>query len=170
MSHQDAIEKNFVTIQGVLRELDSNNKLMKLKGAGHFSLSPANASKEVSQDVLGEYQAFVQSCIAYPDTMKLAYPVIELCDEAAEVAEKLSLDLCKNSGMLAGRVKKVLRGDATLASRRELILQELGDVMFPLAALLTELGSTFEEVISLNTAKLKRRKEAGTIKGDGDKR
>ena len=163
------LAKSFVEINTTLNELMKINKLQKYADKGmtetegvyeDFIYAESQGkllleNKLGVNNVLRDYQDFVQSCIAYPDTMRLIYPALELCNEAGEVG---------------GKIKKIIRGDATLEERRDGILDELGDCMFPISALLTELGSTFEDVIALNTAKLKRRQATGTIKGDGDKR
>ena len=165
VSNQEAIENSFVTIKGNIAELMSNNRLLKCADEGQTTVEGLydndmhaeclyNQGKREGA-VLYAYQDFVQSCIAYPDTERINYPVMELCSEAGEVA---------------GKVKKCLRGDSTLAEKREDILDELCDTLFPIAALCHEFNYTLAELFQRNIDKLTKRKEAGTIKGDGDKR
>ncbi len=47
---------------------------------------------------------------------------------------------------------------------------ELGDVLWYLTQICTELGLTLEEVAETNIAKLSSRQERGKIRGDGDNR
>jgi len=50
------------------------------------------------------------------------------------------------------------------------IEKELGDVLWYLAQLATELGLNLEEVAKKNLEKIYSRKKRGKIKGSGDKR
>ena len=85
------------------------------------------------------------------------YPALGLAGETGEVCEKL---------------KKAIRDDGGKVSpeRRELLAKELGDVLWYLATLSTELGLDLEAVAAGNLAKLAARKEANKIHGSGDLR
>ena len=54
--------------------------------------------------------------------------------------------------------------------RRSLLAKELGDVLWYIATLSTELGLDLEAIAAGNLAKLAARKEAGKIHGSGDLR
>jgi hypothetical protein len=48
--------------------------------------------------------------------------------------------------------------------------QEIGSVLWTLAAVAVDLGTSLEECALINLVKLRDRKEAGTIQGAGDER
>jgi len=104
------------------------------------------------------YQKLAWSTAIYPDReTNLYYPTLGLAGEAGEVAEK---------------VKKIMRdnnGEVTPEKVIEL-RKELGDVLWYVAAICSNLGLDMEEVARLNIAKLFSRKERGKLKGDGDNR
>lgn len=53
---------------------------------------------------------------------------------------------------------------------KRLIKKELGDILWQLAAVCQDEGTSLEEVALINLVKLRDRKEAGTIQGAGDDR
>ena len=87
----------------------------------------------------------------------LVYPTLGLTNEAGEVA---------------GKVKKIFRdhGGIVTAEHREALKGELGDVLWYLTQICTELDLTLEEVAAYNLKKLLARLENGTIQGEGDHR
>ena len=79
------------------------------------------------------------------------------------------LGACGEVGELANDWKKALRDlDPVLA--KEKMRYELGDVLWYLSQLATELGMTLDEVAQCNLDKLKDRKIRDRLKGSGDKR
>lgn len=105
-----------------------------------------------------EYQQLVVKTAIYPDRgSNLIYPVLGLCGESGEVAEK---------------VKKLLRdeGGEMTVEARDAIKKELGDVLWYVIAVANELGVTLEDVVQTNTEKLLGRRERGTLQGSGDDR
>ena len=80
--------------------------------------------------------------------------------------------LCDESGEVAGKVKKWLRGDLGDAPHpsKEDLQKELGDVLWYIAAICSDLDISLDDVASGNIAKLASRKERGVIQGDGDNR
>ena len=50
------------------------------------------------------------------------------------------------------------------------MLKELGDIHWYTSRFIQEMGSTWEEVESINTEKLMKRKSSGKIMGHGDNR
>ncbi len=104
-----------------------------------------------------EYQKEAQKTALYPEAYRLVYPALGLAGEAGELANK---------------VKKVLRDHGRHLSEeaREAILAELGDVLWYVAQVATDLGESLEAVAQANLAKLRSRKERGRLGGDGDNR
>jgi len=107
---------------------------------------------------LSDYQRDSRATARYPDLgNNLIYPTLGLAGEAGEVAEK---------------VKKLIRDRNGLvddAFKHDLAL-ELGDVLWYLAQLATELGTTLDDVGQLNLQKLSSRSQRGTLHGEGDHR
>lgn len=105
-----------------------------------------------------EYQRRALAMAVYPgqDTdTGLAYATLGLAGEAGEVANK---------------VKKVLRGDYSSASKREELGEELGDVLWYLSAAAREIGMSLDTIAERNIEKLESRCERGVLKGSGDHR
>lgn len=92
-----------------------------------------------------------------PMNHPIVYPTMGLVNEAGEVA---------------GKVKKIFRdrGGRISPADREALKGELGDVLWYLAQICTELDLSLQEVAEANLAKLFSRLERGQIKGDGDQR
>ena len=87
----------------------------------------------------------------------IVYPTMGLMNEAGEVA---------------GKIKKIFRdqnGQITEEDRQSL-KNELGDVLWYLTQICTELGLTLEEVAETNITKIFSRQERGKLGGDGDNR
>jgi len=83
-----------------------------------------------------------------------------------------TLGLVNEAGEFAGKVKKIFRDKQGVISEadREQLKLELGDVLWYLAQLCTDLDLTLDQVAEANLAKLIARLERGTIKGEGDQR
>jgi NTP pyrophosphatase (non-canonical NTP hydrolase) len=83
-----------------------------------------------------------------------------------------TLGLVNEAGELAGKVKKIFRDKQGQIddSDREALKYELGDVLWYLTQICTELDLTLEEVAAANLTKLFSRLERGTIGGEGDER
>jgi NTP pyrophosphatase (non-canonical NTP hydrolase) len=104
------------------------------------------------------YQERSRATARYPDAgSNPIYPTLGLCGEAGEVAEK---------------VKKVLRdgGDDFSGAVRDDLLLELGDVLWYVAQLATELDLSLDTIAQSNLAKLASRAARNVIAGDGDRR
>lgn len=103
------------------------------------------------------YQRSASATAIYPDKHKILYPALGLAGEAGEVANK---------------VKKIIRDgpDQMPDDWREQLASEIGDVLWYCAALATDLNLTLGMIAGQNEAKLRRRKESGTLGGSGDNR
>lgn len=106
---------------------------------------------------LSEYQRLSRRTAEYPREAWLAYPALGLAGEAGEVAE---------------HVKKVIRDDGGEVSpaRRAAMAKELGDVLWYVAQLATELELDLEEIAEGNLEKLLSRQRRGVLSGSGDER
>lgn len=105
-----------------------------------------------------EYQTESRKTAIYPNKdNNFIYPTLGLAGEAGEVAEK---------------IKKVLRdgGGTVSEEKKEEIAKELGDVLWYLANLSTELKISFEDVARKNIDKLQSRQQRNELHGSGDNR
>ena len=83
-----------------------------------------------------------------------------------------TLGLTNEAGEVAGKVKKIFRdrGGQISDADREALKHELGDVLWYLTQICTELDLTLAEVAEANLVKLFSRQARGAIRGDGDHR
>jgi NTP pyrophosphatase (non-canonical NTP hydrolase) len=105
-----------------------------------------------------EYQEKARYTAAYPVIGHgVIYPTLGLANEAGEVA---------------GKIKKIFRDKAGAIgdAEREALAAELGDVLWYLAQVATELDLALEHIAERNIAKLLDRRSRGKIQGDGDDR
>jgi NTP pyrophosphatase (non-canonical NTP hydrolase) len=106
---------------------------------------------------LSEYQRLSGSTAEYPRREALTYPALGLAGEAGEFAD---------------HAKKVIRDDGgeVTPQRREAMAKELGDVLWYVAQLASELGLELEQVAQDNLDKLLSRQRRGVLSGSGDER
>ena len=105
-----------------------------------------------------EYQQKAKATAKYPVIGHgVIYPTLGLTNEAGEVA---------------GKIKKVFRDKDGIISdeTRDALKAELGDVLWYLAQVATELNLSLDEIAEYNIAKLLDRQTRGKIQGDGDNR
>jgi NTP pyrophosphatase (non-canonical NTP hydrolase) len=105
-----------------------------------------------------EYQTAALQTAFYPNQgNNLIYPVLGICGESGEVAEK---------------AKKIIRdgGGILTDPDREKIALEASDVCWYLAVLAYELDYTLEEIMQMNLDKLASRQQRGVLSGSGDNR
>ena len=83
-----------------------------------------------------------------------------------------TLGLVNEAGEVAGKIKKVFRDKSgeINAETRQALESELGDVLWYLAQVSTELNLSLDEIAEYNLAKLLDRQARGKIQGDGDNR
>lgn len=104
------------------------------------------------------YQKAIRKTAIYPHQGdNLAYPALGLTGEAGEVADKVKKLIRDAGGVLSG-------------DRREEMIKELGDVLWYLSALATELSVDLDEVAQKNIKKVVDRKARGVTSGEGDNR
>lgn len=83
-----------------------------------------------------------------------------------------TLGLVNEAGELAGKVKKIFRDKGGIISEtdRTALKYELGDVLWYLTQVATELNLTLDEIAQANVEKLASRLERNQIRGEGDYR
>lgn len=104
------------------------------------------------------YQEESGKTAIYPDRGRnFVYPTLGLAGETGEVAEK---------------IKKVIRDKGGIVddATRDALRKELGDVLWYVAQLCTELNLSMADVAEKNIEKLLSRQKRGRLSGDGDSR
>jgi len=83
-----------------------------------------------------------------------------------------TLGLANEAGEVAGKIKKIFRDkDGIIGEEeREALKSELGDVLWYISQVCTELDISLDEVAEANINKLLDRQARGKIQGDGDNR
>ena len=104
---------------------------------------------------LNDYQKRAKKTAIYPQATAFPYLATGLASEAGEVA---------------GLVSKGIRGDNYGTVPEEELVKELGDVLWFVAQMATELKVDLEYVAETNIKKLTSRAKRGKIKGSGDNR
>lgn len=105
-----------------------------------------------------DYQHKSRKTAKYPSIgHPVIYPALGLVNEAGEVAGKIKKVFRDKDGVINAETKAALKA-------------ELGDVLWYLAQVATELDLTLDEITEYNIEKLYSRLERGTIHGDGDER
>ncbi len=105
-----------------------------------------------------EYQEKSRKTAIYPKIGETyIYPALGLSDETGEVL---------------GKIKKIFRDKGGILDNetREEIKKELGDVLWYLTQLSTELELSLDEIAEANIKKLYSRLERGVLQGSGDNR
>ena len=102
-----------------------------------------------------DYQKSTKATAIYPRDQGILYTILGLTNEAGEVA---------------GKYKKFIRDQSKWDDVKEMLVDELGDVLWYAARLADELDFDLSEVMERNLAKLEGRQARGTLGGSGDKR
>lgn len=103
------------------------------------------------------YQQRAYKTAIYPETMKVVYPTLGLAGEVGEIANKVKKIYRDNNGVISDEV-------------RIAIGKELGDCLWYLGALATDLNLSLTTIALENLEKLYGRQERGTLSGSGDER
>jgi NTP pyrophosphatase (non-canonical NTP hydrolase) len=106
---------------------------------------------------ISEYQRLSRRTAEYPREAWLAYPALGLAGEAGEVAEHAKKAIRDDGGVLSGE-------------RRGAMAKELGDVLWYVAQLASELDLDLNQVAEANLQKLLSRQRRGVLSGSGDDR
>ena len=113
---------------------------------------------------MNDYQTMAMESAIYPDA--LIYPMLGLQGEVGELAEKLKKHFRDNE-------YEVVMEDCIAEMPAELrfdMAREVGDVLWYLTAIASDLGYSLDEIASMNIEKLEDRANRGHIKGNGDYR
>ncbi len=107
---------------------------------------------------LNAYQQAARLTALYPDAgHNPIYPTLGLTGEAGEVADKVKKVIRDHGGQFNDKV-------------RAEIAMELGDVLWYVAQLASELGYELDDVANQNLVKLRDRSARGQLQGSGDHR
>ena len=105
-----------------------------------------------------KYQKESRKTAVYPNMNKSpVYPTLGLIGEAGEVAEKVKKALRDDNGKFSKKKKKEIK-------------KELGDVLWYISQIATELKLSLGEIAEENNKKLTSRLKRGKIEGSGDNR
>jgi NTP pyrophosphatase (non-canonical NTP hydrolase) len=105
-----------------------------------------------------EYQKKSRETAVYPDAGdNFIYPTLGLSSEAGEVASK---------------IKKITRDESGVITedKKQELAKELGDVLWYVSQLASELKLSLDDIANLNIEKLQSRKQRGKLQGSGDNR
>ena len=105
-----------------------------------------------------EYQKKSRKTAVYPNAgNNFIYPTLGLSGEAGEVAEKIKKVIRDKEGVVDEEQKKEIE-------------KELGDVLWYVSQLASELGLSLEDIAEKNIEKLYSRMDRGKLQGNGDNR
>lgn len=120
-------------------------------------------TEPVHVTTLNEYQKVSSQTAIYPGQgtpVGLAYVALKMNGEAGEFAEHVGKAM-RDEGLMDGVLDPF---------RRELLIKEIGDVLWYLGAASRELGIKLEDVANLNIQKLQDRQRRNILQGSGDER
>lgn len=104
-----------------------------------------------------EYQARAANLNLCPEEFRLIHSILGLAGEAGEVAEKFK------------KLYRDRRGVMDEAFKVE-IKKELGDILWYVSDVGTNLGIDLQQIADYNIEKLESRKQRGKLTGSGDNR
>ena len=105
-----------------------------------------------------EYQVAARKTAIYPKDYQVIYPTLGLAGESGEVCEK---------------IKKRIRDfqcDYSTGVFKDDIIKELGDIMWYISNLASDLELDLNKIAVININKLQDRQKRNVLKGSGDSR
>lgn len=130
-----------------------------------------------ASNLLDIYQEIATKSAIYPGQgtpLGLAYVALKLNGEAGEFAEHVGKAMRDDDLLRLApdqHLAPIAYLDETLTpERRELIIKEIGDVLWYLSAACNELGISLSEAATINLEKLCDRAERNALRGSGDNR
>lgn len=123
---------------------------------------------------LNDYQKkAMETCM--PSSENFAYMMLNLVGEVGEFASKVAKQIRKDNITLGGDIiRSMVRPNSInfITNKNAEVINELmleaGDILWQLSGLCSVMGWNLDDVAMLNLEKLKARKQAGTIDGNGD--
>lgn len=113
--------------------------------------------KTNNMENINEYQKIVNNYAIHPKKYNVIYPVLGMCGEAGEAAEK---------------IKKIIRDKNEIfddEAKKE-IAKELGDVICYIAFIAEDLNLQLSDILQLNIDKIQSRFNRNVMHGEGDNR
>ena len=111
----------------------------------------------MGQMTFEEFQEISAETAIYSKQWSMMYPALGLAGEAGEVCNKVKKIFRDEDGHLVDEV-------------REALAKELGDVLWYISALATDLDLNLDDIARGNRDKLESRHKRGVIGGSGDNR
>jgi len=122
-----------------------------------FDQCPPSKHPKQARLTFAEYQAKAHRTAIYPRDMWQEYLALGVASEAGEIAGKFKKIIRDEDGKITEDYRAVLKG-------------ELGDVLWYVTQLATELRFGLDEIAEANLTKLLSRQERSKLQGDGDDR
>ena len=105
-----------------------------------------------------QYQEKARKTALYPNVgSNFIYPSLGLGGETGEVLEKIKKVMRDSNGQVTPEIKESLK-------------KEMGDILWYLSAIASELGMSLDDIAAANIDKLYSRKDRGKLQGSGDDR
>lgn len=139
-----------------------------------------------TQNALNTFQRIATKSAVYPgqgSPLGLAYVALKLNGEAGEFAEHVGKAMRddeygpsarphnrQSSSGIKRWTEYGMRSEELHGLRRELIIKEIGDVLWYLSAACNELGISLSDAATANLEKLCDRTERDALRGSGDER
>jgi len=123
-------------------------------------------------EILRNYEKFIESTDLYKEEIK-KFTKNATAEEIKDMYYLFILltGLEGEVGEIANKVKKILRDSSGDKNElKEMIIDEMGDVFWYFMRLCSFWGVSLEDIIAINSKKLSKRKDNGTLRGSGDKR
>ena len=118
-----------------------------------------------------DYQKRARVTAIYPRDLDIIYPALGLAGETGEVCEKIKKlirTMPKHNSNKMGRFRiSIMRENKELREGLEL---ELGDVLWYVANLASDLNLSLEDIATKNIDKLRDRSRRDVLQGEGDDR
>jgi NTP pyrophosphatase (non-canonical NTP hydrolase) len=119
-----------------------------------------------------EYETEAVSTAIYPGqntALGLMYVALKMNGEAGELAEHIGKAL-RDDDLSEPFERYAVTFNSLTPERQTLIMKEIGDVLWYLAAAAREVGTNLSTIAQGNITKLRDRKERGKLGGSGDNR